>query len=442
MNSATAVTNNKIRGIVHHLNPTAMKQTAIITAVLVMTGIAGARAQLPSLQTGGKTMPDAWIDKATGHEIIRISRGPASAESFYFHNNPFLKTADGKGWEMLYYGHTPEGIQLFTVDLRNYTSTQVTHFGERFSGEILGKRTRSAYVQATDSVFSVNLDNGARKLRYVFPPDFHGHIATVNSNETLLAGVWSDDKEREILKKYPAKGDFFTRIYDAHIPHVLFTINLRTGVLTKIDSEDNWLNHEQFSPTDPDLLLYGHEGPWAKVDRTWIINVSTRNKKLLHKRTVAGEINGHEWWQPDGRQVWFDLQIPRSVTFYVAGVNVRSGKETRYALKRDEWSIHYTLSDDMKLFAGDGGDPTQVARAKNGMWIYLFHPQGDSLKSEKLVDMQFQQYRKLEPNVHFSPDGKWVIFRGNFEGHNEVYAVSVRRVQESGNERQGTAGRR
>jgi len=339
-----------------------------------------------------------------------------------------LKTADGKGWEMLYYGYTADGVQLFKVDLRNYVSTQVTHFGERFSGEILGKRTRNAYMQAGDSVFSVNIDKGTRTLRYVFPPDFHGHIATVNCDETLLAGVWSNDKEREILKKYPAKGDFFTRIYEAHIPHVLFTINLHTGVLTKIDSEDNWLNHEQFSPTDPDLLLYGHEGPWAKVERTWVINVKTRGKKLLHKRTVTGEINGHEWWQPDGRRVWFDLQIPRSVTFYVAGVNVRSGQETRYALKRDEWSIHYTLSDDMRLFAGDGGDPTQVARAKNGMWIYLFNPEGDSLKSEKLVDMQFQQYRKLEPNVHFSPDGKWVIFRGNFEGHNEVYAVSVRRM--------------
>ena len=23
---------------------------------------------------------------------------------------------------------------------------------------------------------------------------------------------------------------------------------------------------------------------------------------------------------------------------------------------------------------------------------------------------------KLEPNVHFSPDGKWIIFRANFEG--------------------------
>jgi oligogalacturonide lyase len=37
-------------------------------------------------------------------------------------------------------------------------------------------------------------------------------------------------------------------------------------------------------------------------------------------------------------------------------------------------------------------------------------------------------YYKFEPNVHFSPDGKWVIFRANFEGKEEVYAVEVKKT--------------
>lgn len=393
----------------------------------------------PVLQTGGHSMPNKWIDSATGHLIVRLSRREGNNRSFYFHNDPFLKTPDGKGWEMIYYGSTDQGNQLFVVNLQDQESKQITHFPEKFSGEILGQKSRSAYFQSGDSVFSVNIDSHQLKLLYVFPENFHGHIATVNCNETLLAGVWSSPEEKEILQKYPEKGSFFTRIFDAHIPHVLFTINLQTKDLTKIDSENTWLNHEQFSPTNPDLLLYAHEGPWDKVDRSWVINVKTREKKLLHKRTVPGEINGHEWWAPDGKNVWFDLQIPRSVTFYVAGVPVReengkiiTGREIRYRLQRNEWSIHYNLSPDKNLpagqarvFCGDGGDPSQVAKAKDGMWIYLFRPRGDSLRSEKLVDMQYQKYRALEPNVHFSPDGKWVIFRANFTGEEEVYAVRV-----------------
>jgi oligogalacturonide lyase len=60
------------------------------------------------------------------------------------------------------------------------------------------------------------------------------------------------------------------------------------------------------------------------------------------------------------------------------------------------------------------------------MWIYLFRPVGDKFISEKLVMMKNHGY-KLEPNVHFSPDEKWVIFRANFEGVEETYAVEIRK---------------
>ena len=48
--------------------------------------------------------------------------------------------------------------------------------------------------------------------------------------------------------------------------------------------------------------------------------------------------------------------MPRGSTFYVAGVNVKTLEEKKYRLQRDEWSIHFTISPDQKLFAGDGGD--------------------------------------------------------------------------------------
>jgi oligogalacturonide lyase len=144
----------------------------------------------------------------------------------------------------------------------------------------------------------------------------------------------------------------------------------------------------------------------------------------MHKRTVDGEIAGHEFFSPDGKRIWFDLQMPRSVTFYLSGTDLSSGKEKRYEMTRNEWSIHFTVSPDQKLFAGDGGDPGQVAKAEDGMWIYLFTPDGDKFKSERLVNMKHHNY-KLEPNVHFSPDGKWIIFRANFEGHSDIYAVEI-----------------
>ena len=136
------------------------------------------------------------------------------------------------------------------------------------------------------------------------------------------------------------------------------------------------------------------------------------------------EIAGHEWFSADGKTIWFDLQTPRSVEFYVAGTDVNTGAQKKYSLTRDEWSIHFNSTKDNTMFCGDGGNEGQVARAKDGMWIYLFRTKGDRFVSERLVNMKHHTYR-LEPNVHFSPDEKWVIFRANFEGEQGVYAVEL-----------------
>jgi oligogalacturonide lyase len=113
--------------------------------------------------------------------------------------------------------------------------------------------------------------------------------------------------------------------------------------------------------------------------------------------------------------------------------------------------VHYNVSRDGKLFAGDGGGPGSVANqtplpgAKrldppgNGQWIYLFTPTDvptetvkvsdepvkvGKLAVERLVDLSKHDYR-LEPNVTITPGNKWVVFRSNMHGPTHVYAVEV-----------------
>lgn len=391
----------------------------------------------PVLETSAKPMPNVWIDKDTHHKIIKLSRIPGSNMSFYFHNNPFV------GNEMIFYNSSnPEGPedenkkfdvnnqnirnkQLYKLNLANFKATQLTHHPITMSGEIVSPKLDEAFYQIKDSVFAVNIDTKKERLVYLFPADFKAGITTINADGTLLAGAWSGDKEKELFKDHPEKKDYFNIIFEAKLPRTLFTINIKTGELNKIFTDSAWLNHVQFSPTDPELLMFCHEGPWHKVDRIWTIDIKSKKVTKVHTRTMNMEIAGHEWFSEDGKYIYFDLQQPRGVTFFVCGYNIATGKEKKYSLTRDEWSVHYTSSPDGKLFAGDGGAPTAVAHAKNGKWIYLFTPEGDHFKSEKLVNMINHNY-KLEPNVHFSPDEKWIIFRANFEGVEDVYAVEIK----------------
>jgi oligogalacturonide lyase len=167
---------------------------------------------------------------------------------------------------------------------------------------------------------------------------------------------------------------------------------------------------------------------------------------------VNREIAGHEFFSSDGKTVYYDLQTPRSTEFWLAGVELATGQRVRYKLDRNQWSVHYNQSPDGKLFAGDGGGPGSVANRTidgsklqgpgNGMWIYLFTPKdtfetikaGDetvkvgSFEVEKLVDMKSHNY-KLEPNVRFTPDGRWIVFRSNMHGPTHVYAVEVKKAK-------------
>jgi oligogalacturonide lyase len=170
--------------------------------------------------------------------------------------------------------------------------------------------------------------------------------------------------------------------------------------------------------------MFCHEGPWHKVDRIWTIRTYGTGLRKIHERTMDMEIAGHEFFSHDGRTIWYDLQTPRSKVFWLAGVVLSTGEQIRYKLAREGWSVHFNASPDGTLFAGDGGGPHSVAAPGNGQWIYLFQPVNGVLHAEKLVDLSRHDYR-LEPNVTFTPDGKWIIFRSNMHGPTHVYAVEV-----------------
>jgi oligogalacturonide lyase len=241
-------------------------------------------------------------------------------------------------------------------------------------------------------------------------------------------------------------------------PRVLYTIEIASGTMKVIHRSNDWLNHLQSSPTDPQQIMFCHEGPWHFVDRVWLIRTDGSGLALVHPRTMDMEIAGHEFFSQDGKAVWYDLQTPRSLVFWLAKYDIQSKKRTWYHLERNEWSVHFNISPDGALLAGDGGGPNSVANLTpsherldppgNGQWIYLFHPELitmsglphpagtraashvkiGTLRAEKLVDLSNHDYQ-LEPNLTFTPDGKWIVFRSNMHGPSHVYMVEVAKAQ-------------
>jgi oligogalacturonide lyase len=422
--------------------------------------------------------PRSWVDKDTGHRVWRLSNEPNSG-GFYFNINAY--TPDGK--QMIY--TAPDGIHVMEMSTRA-TKLLVPNpprpadaKGPGYPGAVhalvAGYKTDSVFYTKSDpatgvtSVYKADANTGA--IRKLTDLPANRSIVSVNADETLVAGTYieGDATGKEYGSNLPAappradnkvastqegphyqpmdKGEMMERRLAARLPLVLFTIRLepgpngeKPGDMKILLHSTDWVNHLLFSPTDPELLMYCHEGPWQKVDRIWMIHTDGTHNTMIHKRTMSMEIFGHEFWGLDGETIWYDWQYPKGEDFFLAGYNLKTGKRTAYHLQRDEWSIHFNLTKDLDLFCGDGGDPGQVAKAKDGEWIELFHPQMITdgpgtlngpdfwqpgvFHSERLVNMSHHYYRE-EPNVRFSPDKKLVIFTSNMFGPSYVFGAEV-----------------
>jgi oligogalacturonide lyase len=350
--------------------------------------------------------------------------------------------------------NTPSGIAVVDVAKIGTAALEPEIVGPAVRGGYFARRTREIYYgRGGGPVTALNVDTKqTRTVRHA-----HGLI---NADETLSVvkngkavdaeGKYPKPPVRPIVpqlqRMFPGKRmedltpdqQYSVKKEDGLAPRALnpslqsfvFT-SLKNGEVRETGFQYGDLNHLQFNPTDPNLLLYCHEGTWHELDRTWTIRTDGSQKQLMHKRTMDMEINGHEWWSWDGRSVWFDLQTPRSQVFWIAGVEMATGRKIRYHVERDWWSVHFNSSRDDTLFAGDGGDPSQVAYSTDGMWINLFRVQpGERITREKLVDMSRHNYVTgrggVEPNVHITPDKKWVVFTGQFAGGpRHVYAVEI-----------------
>jgi len=423
-----------------------------------------------------QNLPTSWVDKDTGHRIVRLTDEPGSS-GFYFNVNAY--TPDGK--QMVY--TAPDGIHV--LDLASYKTRLLVpnppppadaapgtpaFFRGGVHTIVVGRKTNSVFFSKMDldtklsTIYKADVYTGEVTKLATLPP--RASVATINADETLGVGTYDEteaglDQEYGRNRPQPAaaapgasqrpaqagglvqpegKGEMMERRLAARIPVVLYTVNLKTGKVAILLHSTDWIGHMLFSPVDPTLLMYCHEGPWQKVDRIWMIHTDGTHNELIHKRTMAMEIAGHEFWGLDGQTIWYDWQYPKGEDFFLAGYNLKTHKRVAYHMQRNEWSIHFNLTLGETLFTGDGGDPGQVAKAPDGEWIELFHPQMINVMqgainepdfwqpgvfhSEHLVNMSHHNYR-LEPNVRFSPDKKLVIFTSNMFGPSYVFGVEV-----------------
>jgi oligogalacturonide lyase len=406
------------------------KRLPLILILVFVTGCISASNPdaWPPKSAGG----NEWIDNNTGHKVIRLSRRDGTNEVFYFHQNPFTETGD----KMVFMGSAETGRCAFTVDLKTIEIRQITTLNAGF--EVVAPKSRTLYYMSGDSVYSTHLDTlETHKIADVPHHYTWGRGFSVNSDETMLAACYCLGEDKYYTSKMPRE-QWIREIWKAKLPNAIYSINIQSGKINEFYHENEWLGHVQFSPSDPTLLEFSHEGPGHEQDRMWVVRSDGTGLRKVYDKRYPRELQTHEFWSPDGTHIWCDFQTPswpakivpfmEELTypqFYLASTDTQTWKTKCYPFKMRYASRHFNISPDQTMFCGDG-EGGSVRLCPSGKWIFLYKIENGNLRVEKLCSMAGHNWKSgPEPNTHFSPDGKWVIFQSDVEGRTQVYAVAA-----------------
>lgn len=373
------------------------------------------------------------VDPVTGARIILLSKEPSPAAGVIYFTQP-CTTLDSRYTLVRYLdksaGHTAGHMYRYdfqTGELKKLTERMTKNqWMVPKSGNLY--YTSADGADANQAIYVTNILTLQTRKVADMPAELRctGGV-TVNADESLVVATGDlaeEHKADAVLTTAPNQGPVFGDTFARHDTNVLIAAEIATGKTSELQRIQTWLGHAQFSPTDPKLLMYCHEGPWDKVDRIWNLRMEKgAEPESILKRTEENEIAGHEFWSTDGATIWYDhLYRQHPDQHFLEGKNVATGAITRYPITAPFGSIHYVQSWDGKFFVGDGGTNKEHPEEQA---MFILVPENGKLRSIKLCSMEHNDYKAAEPNPHLTPDQRWVTFTASFSGTPQAYAVEM-----------------
>jgi len=361
---------------------------------------------LPRIEDSPLFQP--WIDPASGiTSWILTQRAAPLQQSFYFMNRSL--SADGR-YLWFYCAHPPGGSaeiarSLGVADLHEGTVACFPETLFRDGSPWIDPATGQAYWCWEYAVH-----------RRGPLPD-----ATVERVNGLPESLHRNRYGKRLATHLTRSADGREFFIDAHLGRewCLGSLPVDGGPFQVWQTLDRCYNHAQFSPTDPDLALVAQDW-WTDVatgeyrpydNRLWLI----RRGGTVAPLTTAATSIAHEWWDPDGRHVWY--------------VDYQRGTEridVQTLARTSVWpggTCHSHSSADGRLVVGDIGT---YSWAKTGCRVACFNAatgrEVDIVSRLPLPPLPRGAYH-IDPHPQFCADDGLVAYTTTVLGRVDVALV-------------------
>jgi len=189
---------------------------------------------------------------------------------------------------------------------------------ERLSDDVVhgsGSTTKTpdsalvAYTTVDGRVRLLDTHTGAQTTLYEGVPGFElSSVPSIASNRRYVAFCRNEVTEQDVHYRganYAGFKERFIQIKDGRV-----TVAYTDGSgWHDVFQDTHQLGHFQFSPDDPTVGMFCHEGPWNMVrQRIWLLDFISRRARPCFRQGEDDTI-GHEFWTQDGL-VFFDDRGP------------------------------------------------------------------------------------------------------------------------------------
>lgn len=373
-----------------------------------------------------------YTDEKSGAQITQLTNQGINYH-FYFTENSF--DLDGKTIHFLS-NREHEGTEicnLFKMDLDSGEMVQLT---DDPLGVEVGRITKTpdgeyvAYVTGSQ-LRLYNTKTGENKLLY----EEKNHMLLQNLSFSCDK-QWIGFNRNEDVDALPDGGPNYAGFKEkmfATKDGRVSVIRLDGSEFHDVFRDTHWLSHFQFSPDNPDIAMFCHEGPWNYVQqRIWMINMNTGDIWPCFRQT-EDDCVGHEFWAQNGdvifdnrrgghdgtisnskSQVYASEHVSAEIPYF--GFAHKDGKVYR-KINMPFYCNHYFANGDLSMFAGDAVDD-----------ILLIQPAEDGTAKMKILAHHNTTWHYQRSHCHptFSWDGKKLLYAADTdEWHDNLFLVDV-----------------
>jgi oligogalacturonide lyase len=372
-----------------------------------------------------------YKDPKTGARVIQLTSNGSNNNHPYFTTESFMW--DGADFP-LFISDRSGLYQWYMLDMKRGNIIQLTAGAKLDTNMGCVARNGKFFYFDGPVLHYLNLETWEdRELNHV-PPGF-----SPSNPDCSADGHYVTFSYHQIVPTSTARNVIYSTMQENYFQHpqsVVMRVDSAAalGAATALAcwGEVQWISHSLIHPTQPNLVLFAHEGGHECVkQRMWMVDVDQKRARTatpLYRQQI-GDSCVHEFFTRQGEIGFQYTIIHEDGTMEEFNAFVRAdGTWIRQYRYPDRRPGHYQSNADNSVCVGDCAYFNPQDDDGNKYLALMTHGNGVVNQTRLAWHGTSWKTQESHPHPHFSPDDRWVIYNSDCDGKYNVYMVDTHSI--------------